>query len=205
MRAVNLLPKDAERAKRTAPDPALLIGVAGLAVVLAALFSMYMSASGKAQDKTTTRNDLQTEYNGITRVHAPLPVQQAVAPLESERITAVAGALSNRVPWDSILGQIALSIPSGVKLTTLDATTPISANPQFAATSAAGSNTSAGKLSLAGWTYSMESVSLLLTRLEFLPPLTNVTLVSSTINSGAKPITYTFSISALIQAPEETS
>ena len=205
MRAVNLLPKDAERARRTAPDPALLVGVAGLAIVLAALFSMYVSASGKVQDKTTTRGDLQTEYDGIAKVHQPLPVQQAVAPLENERITAVAGALANRVPWDSILGQIALAMPSGVKLTTLDATTPVSANPQFAPTSATGTSATAGKLSLSGWTYSMESVSLLMARLQILPPLTDVTLLSSTINSGAKPVTYTFSITAMIQAPEEAS
>jgi Tfp pilus assembly protein PilN len=207
MRAVNLLPKDAERARRTAPNPVLLVGVAGLAVVLAALFSMYMSASGKVQDKKNDRGDLQSEYTMLTKVNPPprvLPVQQKAAPLESERISAVGNALSYRVPWDNILGQIALAMPSGVKLTTLTATTPVSANPQYAAASATGSSSTAG-LSISGWTYSQESVFLLMTRLKILPPLTDVTLISSTINSGASPVTYTFSISALIRAPGETS
>jgi len=208
MRAVNLLPKDAERARRTAPNPVLLVGVAGLAVVVAALFSMYMSASGKVQDKKNEQNDRQSEYAILTRVNPPpkvLPVQQKVASLENERISAVASALSFRVPWDSILGQIALAMPSGVKLTTLTATTPVSANPQYASTASGGASSDTPKLNITGWAYSQESVFLLMARLKILPPLTNATLISSTINSGAKPVTYTFSISAQIQAPGEIS
>jgi Tfp pilus assembly protein PilN len=208
MRAVNLLPKDAERARRTSPDPALLVGVAGLAIVLAALFSMYMSASAKVNDKTNELRDRQSAYTILTKVNPPpkiLLVQQKVASLESERIAAVASALSYRVPWDNILGQIALAMPSGVKLTTLSATTPVSANPQYGTSGSLSSGTSANGLSITGWAYSQESVALLLTRLKILPPLTNVTPISSTINSGASPVTYTFSISAQIQAPGETS
>jgi Tfp pilus assembly protein PilN len=208
MRAVNLLPKDAERARRTAPDPALLVGVAGLAIVLAALFSMYISASGKVQDKRNSRDELQTQYAIQKKVNPPpkvLPIQQNVAPLESERISAVGNALSYRVPWDNILGQIALAMPSGVKLTTLTATTPVSANPQYAPTPGGSGSSTAAKLGITGWTYSQESVFLLMTRLKILQPLTNVTLISSAINAGAKPATYTFSISAQIQAPSETS
>ena len=208
MRAVSLLPKDAERARRTAPDPALLVGVAGLAIVLAALFFMYMSASQKVQDRTSERGDLQSEYTMLTRVNPQprvLPVQQKVASLENERITAVANALSYRVPWDNILGKIALAMPAGVKLTTLSATTPVSANPQYAAAASVSGSSSTATLSITGWTYSQESVFLLMTRLKILQPLTNVTLISSTINSGAKPVTYTFSISAQILAPGETS
>jgi len=42
---------------------------------------------------------------------------------------------------------------------------------------------------------------LLVTRLKILPPLTNVTLESSTINAAALPITWNFTISAQIKAP----
>ncbi|MBE3087934.1 MAG: PilN domain-containing protein [Chloroflexi bacterium] len=201
MRAVNLLPRDAERARRTTPDPALLIGVAGLAIVVAALFSMYMSASGKVQDKTGERSDLQIELNRLTKVNPPpkvLPAQAKVAALRSGRIDAVSNALAYRIPWNNILGQLSLVMPSGVKLTTLAASTPVSANPQF-------NGAAVGKLSITGWAYSQESVFLLLTRLKVLPPLTDVALVSSTINAGGSPVTYTFSISAQIRPPETIS
>jgi Tfp pilus assembly protein PilN len=204
MRAVNLLPKDAERARRTTPDPALLIGVAGLAIVLATLFSMYLNASSKVQDRKDERTQVQEELRLLTQHNPPpkvLPVQQKVASLEGERISAVSSALSYRVPWSNILGQIALVMPSGVKLTTLMAITPVSVNTQYSASA----TTSANNLTLTGWTYSQESVFLLLTRLKRLPPLTGVALASSTINSGASPVTYTFTITAQIRAPGGTS
>ena len=202
MRAVNLLPKDAERARRTTPDPALLIGVAGLAIVLAALFSMFLNASQKAQDKKNEHAQVEQNYQLLTQHNPPpkvLPVQQKVASLESERISAVSSALSYRVPWSNILGQVALVMPSGVKLTTLTATTPVSAITTGA--TAAGS---AGKLDISGWAYSQESAFLLLTRLKILPPLTDVKLNSITRSFGASPVTYTFSISAQIRAPGAT-
>ncbi len=202
MRAVNLLPKDAERARRTTPDPALLVGVAGLAIVLAAIFSMYLSASTKVQNKTNERDAKAQSYQTLIEHNPPpkvIPIQQEVASLVSSRISAVSSALSYRVPWSDILGQIALVMPSGVKLTSLTATTPVSANAQVT-TSAAGT-APANNLSLNGWTYSQESVFLLMTRLKILSPLTGVTLQSSTINSGAKPVTYSYSISAQIRAP----
>jgi len=202
MRAVNLLPKDAERARRTTPDPALLIGVAGLAIVLAALFSMYLNASQKVQDKKNEHAQAQQELKVLTEHNPPpkvLPVQEKLASLESERISAVSNALSYRVPWSNILGQIALVMPSGVKLTTLTATTPVSANPQYASTGVGVGV--AGKLDISGWTYSQESAFLLLTRLKILPPLTGVTLNSSARNPSSSPVTYNFSITAQIRAP----
>ena len=201
MRAVNLLPKDAERARRTTPDPALLIGVAGLAIVLAALFSMYLNASQKVQDKKNEHAQAQQELKVLTEHNPPpkvLPVQEKLASLESERISAVSNALSYRVPWSNILGQIALIMPSGVKLTALTATTPVSANTQF---SPAGGASAKTNLSITGWAFSQESAFLLVTRLKILPPLTNVTLDSSSINAAVLPITWNFSISAQIKAP----
>ncbi|MHB8060831.1 MAG: PilN domain-containing protein [Gaiellaceae bacterium] len=210
MRAVNLLPKDAERARRTTPDPSLLIGVAGLAIVLAALFSMYLGASQKVQDRKDKRVQAQQTYDLLIRHNPPpkvLAVQQTVASLEGERISAVSSALSYRVPWSNILGQLALVMPSGVKLTSLAATTPVSPNTQFAASATAtptAGTSSAGMLTLSGWAYSPESVFLFLTRLKILPPISAVTLNSNPINSATTPVTWNFSISAQIRTPGVT-
>src|ERR1035437_5220632 len=201
MRAVNLLPKDAERARRTTPDPALLVGVAGLAIVLASLFFMFLSASQKVQDRQDQRAQAQQSYQQLRQHNPPpktLPIQEKLAPQESERISAVSSALAYRLPWSNILGQIALVMPSGVKLTALTATTPVSANTQF---SPAGGASATTNLSITGWAFSQESAFLLVTRLKILPPLTNVTLDSSTINAAVLPITWNFSISAQIKAP----
>jgi Tfp pilus assembly protein PilN len=203
MRAINLLPKDAERARRTTPDPALLIGVAGFAIVVAAIFSMFMSASQKVQDKQGRRDQLVADLAAMDRLNPPptvLPVQQTMAPLQAERVGAVASALSYRIPWDFILGQIALALPSGVKLTSVNATAPVSPIPEVVAAAAEEPT----NLTLEGWTYAQESVALLMTRLQILPPLVrkSVTLESSTISSNESGREYyTFIISAQIRAP----
>jgi len=207
MRAINLLPKDAERARRTTPDPALLTGVIGFAVVLVALGWMFMSASRTVQNKRGQRDDLTSQLVEINRLNPPptvLPIQQTMSPLQAPRVSAATSALGFRIPWDNILGQVARALPSGVKLTTLEATSPISPNPSFAQSTASATTS----LQLGGWTYAQESVALLMTRLELLPALvrSSVTLNTSTkiaaaaAGAAGRPY-YTFSISAQIRSP----
>jgi Tfp pilus assembly protein PilN len=198
VRAVNLLPKGAERARRTTPDPAILVGVVGFGAVVVSLFLMFSSASSKLIDLRSQRDLLKAELAQQSRVKPYLPVQESISGPEAERIGAVASALSYRIPWDYVLGQISLALPKGVKLTSLAATTPVSANPQYAlAASEAATN-----LKLDGWTYSQESVAQLLTRLQLLPSIvrTSVNLNQSTITTGAQPY-YAFTVSAKIRAP----
>ncbi len=183
MKAINLLPQDAERARRTTPDPALLIGVAGFAIVFAAIFSMFMTSSSKVQHRQADRDTVSGQLQEMNRVNPPpkvLPIQETMETVQQERVGAVASALSYRIPWDYILGQIALALPSGVKLTTLQATAPLSPNPEATA------EATTTNLELKGWTYSQEAVALLMKRLMVLPPLVrdSVTLVSSAQSGG---------------------
>lgn len=211
MQAINLLPKDAERARRTTPDPALLIGVAGFAIVVASIFSMFISASQNLQDKREDYDGYRSELATLDRINPPpkvLPIQQTMAGEREARIRAVAGALSYRVPWDYVLGQISLSLPSGVKLTSLKATAPLTPNPQT-------ESSTLGEIELKGWTYAQESVGVLLTRLRVLPSLvrSSVKLVSINKTGGASndgggeneragsSAYYEFSIIARVRTP----
>jgi Tfp pilus assembly protein PilN len=206
MRAINLLPKDAVRARRTTPDPALLTGVVGLAVVIVTLGWMFMSGSQTVQDKQAQRDDLAGQLAEIDRLNPPpkvLPIQQTMFPLQAPRVSAATSALGYRIPWDNILGQIARALPSGVKLTTLSATSPISPNTSLAQS---GAGATATNLTLVGWTYAQESVFLCQKRLELLPSLvrSSVTLNSSIKSPAAGAATrpyYTFTISAQIRSP----
>ncbi|MGD0273812.1 MAG: PilN domain-containing protein [Gaiellaceae bacterium] len=208
MRAINLLPKDAERARRTTPDPALLTGIIGLAVVIVALGWMFMSASRTVQDKRGQRDDLASRLAEINRLNPPpkvLAIQQAMFPLQAPRVSAATSALSYRIPWDNILGEIARALPSGVKLTTLSATSPISPNTSFVQP-VAGATATTTNLDLGGWTYAQESVALLMKRLQLLPSLVRSSVVLNSSNknpaagAAARPY-YTFAISAQIRSP----
>jgi Tfp pilus assembly protein PilN len=213
MRAINLLPKDAVRARRTAPDPALLTGVVGAGVVIVALGWMFMGATKTVQSKQAERDDLAAQLATLNRYNPPpkvLPIQAAVAPLQAPRVSAATDALGERVPWDFVLGQIARALPSGVKLTTLDATSPLSPNPTLAGTASTATSSGApsSNLNLAGWTYAQESVALFMSRLQRLSSLigNSVTLDRSTKNAGTvgRPV-YQFSNSAQIRPPGASS
>jgi Tfp pilus assembly protein PilN len=199
MRAVNLLPKDAVRARRTSPDPALLVGVMGFAVIAAVLFSMYMSASQKADSNHDNVAAKQEELSSLAPPPKYAPVKVQLAADESARTSALADALSYRVPWDYIMGQIVLAVPTGVKLTYVHATAPRSpVTAKLASLSATPTD-----LELHGWTLAQESVALFMERLSVLPPLANVTLQTSAINSGSVPPYYQFTIVAEVKAPGE--
>lgn len=211
MRAINLLPKDAERARRTTPDPALLAGVVGIAIVIVALGWMFMSASQKVQSRQGQRDDLAARLDEINKLNQKpvLPIQPAIAAVEAPRVAAVSSALGYRVPWDFVLGQIARALPAGVKLTTLNAVSPVSPNPtvQQQVTSASGTGHS---LELDGWTYDQESVALLMTRLQRLSSLdgSTVFLQSSTKNAAGvkgQRAYYQFVIFAQVKAPGQSS
>jgi len=189
------------------PDPALLVGVAGAAIVIAVLLTMYMSASQKAQDKSGTRSELNTRLAALQRVNpaSVLDIQKKIASVEQDRIKAVEGALSFRVPWDYILAQVSRARPVGVQLTSLTMSSPASPDPNSISAPAAG--TTAVNLQMSGWTYAMESVAMLMKRLSVLRPLSNVALISSSLvpgQQGLRPF-YQFTVTAQVSQPGQAS
>ena len=208
MRAVNLLPKDAERAARAKPNLALLVGVAGFAVVSAVLLSMYMSASTTLQNKKDQRADLSSQIKIPAKAPEVVPIQSELASTKALRISALSSALSYRVPWDVVLGQISAAIPTDVSLTSLVAKAPVqaalpTATAGVATATSTGATTPTG-LSIQGWTYSQESVVRLLKRLDILPALKDVTLQESNRTDQVGQAIYSFTIVATVRMPGTT-
>jgi len=209
MRAINLLPKDAERARRTTPDPALLTGVIGFAVVFLALGWMFLSANRSVQDKQSQHDNLAIQVaknQKLNPLPTFLPAQEAISPLQAPRVSAATSALGYRIPWDNILSQLVKALPAGVKLTTLNATSPISPNTALAATTGVSGTSATPNLTLSGWAYGQDSIALLMTRLMLMPSLvkSSVMLTNTIVNPSAGATSrsfYTFSISAQIRAP----
>jgi Tfp pilus assembly protein PilN len=197
MRAINLLPKDAERAGRGTPDPALLIGVGGFAIVAAVLFQGYMSATDGVQGKKDERNVLKAQLAALQPQPKTLPIQADLASTQPARIQAMSSVLSLRIPWDNVLGQIVAVLPKEISLTQLSALAP----PSTATTATAATAQITG-LTLSGWTASQDSVARLMERLMILPPLTNVALQQSAVETVAnKRRIFRFTIVADIRLP----
>ena len=175
MRAVNLLPRESRRERSVTAQnlPAVVGGGMGF-VVVAALAAGYLSASSKV---ASAQKDLDAAKTQLARTPVPAQAQTsttadttppAVAAEQAPRLQAVSAALSQRIAWDRILREFSLVLPTDVWISSLTMATPT-----------AGATNS---FSLAGSTYSYDSVARMLTRMALIPDLTGVTLQSTSGN-----------------------
>src|SRR4029077_2417820 len=89
--------------------------------------------------------------------------RQQVLTQREQRSLALASALGKRVAWDRILRRFALVLPSDVWLTSLTGTVPLDPVAAAPTTTTSGSLPAAAtELSIAGSTYSQDSVARLL-------------------------------------------
>lgn len=200
MRAVNLLPRDHGR-QRTVTKESLpvLVGGCTFLLVVAVLGAMFMMGSGKIASAQRELDDRNRQFQALPPAPpGPTPAQQQLAGEQSARVTALTTALSSRVSWDRVFREFSLILPDDVWITTLSAKAPIS--PATNASSTGGS-TAPTMFTVAGRTYSHDGVARLLSRLQLVPDLTNVQLLSAMRSMvGRQPI-VDFQIAADIAAP----
>jgi hypothetical protein len=183
MRAFNLLPREEIRVgekQETRPNalPHVLVALAGV-LLFAALAAFYLSSSAAVTKKTGQLDDLRGDLASL-QVPEKDPNEgtgAGVADLAGERsarTSALGTALADRLPWDRLLREIALVLPSDVSLDTLQANAP---SPGSAAAAAVRTVT------LTGTAASQKSVARLISRLELVPELAGVTLQFATLGT----------------------
>jgi Tfp pilus assembly protein PilN len=200
MRAVNLLPKDANQRGKSirAEDPAVVVGSALGLVVLIALVAGFLNVHSKvnAEQKKLTAARIELGRLATQKRAEPTPYkpvkQKPIVPIpavtseEQPRLAAISTALSTRIAWDRILREFSLVLPTDVTLTTLSLATPSPAS----AGATTGAPAGAQNLTINGTTYSHDAVARLLSRLMLIPDLTNVTLSNSTANTDSGLVTF---------------
>jgi Tfp pilus assembly protein PilN len=197
MRAVNLLPQ--ERSQRTIKKESLpvLIGACSGVLVAAVLGAMFMMGSGKVAAQQRKLDDLDRIYHALPPPPAgPSAAQQQLAGEQSARVTALSTALTSRVAWDRVFREFSLVLPEDVWLTTLAAKSPISPLTNVASSSGVGGPS---QFTIQGRTYSHDGVARLLSRLQVVPDLTNVQLLSSSLSKVGGQNVVEFSIAADIK------
>jgi Tfp pilus assembly protein PilN len=199
MRAVNLLPRDhSQRTIKKESLPVLVGGCTGL-LVLAVLGAMFMIGSGKIASAQRNLDDLDRQFQALPPPPpGPTAAQKQLMGEKSARVGALTTALSSRVSWDRVFREFSLVLPGDVWLTSLSAKSPIS--PLTNASSTGGS-TVPSMFTIQGRTYSHDGVARLLSRLQVVPDLTNVQLISSTRTLVGKQPVVDFTIAADIAAP----
>lgn len=198
MRAVNLLPRDQSQRTITKESlPVVVGGCTGL-LVLAVLGAMFMMGSGKVASQQRKLDDLNRQFQALPPPPpGPTTAQQKLAGEQSARVSVLTTALSSRVSWDRVFREFSLILPEDVWLTSLSAKSPIS--PATNASSTGGS-TVPSMFTIQGRTYSHDGVARLLSRLQVVPDLTNVQLISSTRSKVGNQPVVEFTIAADIAA-----
>jgi len=197
MRAVNLLPRD--QAQRTIKKESLpvLVGACSGVLVLAALGAMFMMGSGKVAAQQRKVDDLNRVYQALPPPPAgPSAAQQQLAGEQSARVSALSTALTSRVAWDRVFREFSLVLPEDVWLTTLSAKSPISPVTNTPTSTGTGPPS---QFTILGRTYSHDGVARLMSRLQVVPDLTNVQLLSSTLSKVGGQDVVEFSIAADIK------
>jgi Tfp pilus assembly protein PilN len=187
VRAVNLLPSEAQRrARSVTPNQVALAGAIAGVVCVAAIGggNLFQSSRAASAQKTLNAAKLQLAATPLPpAIPQVTPPPAVVAAQMAPRLQAVSAALSTRIAWDRVLREFSLVLPSDIQLTQLNLSQPIP-----------GATASTG-LQLDGVTYSYDSVARLLARMALIPDLTNVTLGSTSV---AKRI-VSFTVSAAVK------
>ncbi|HZO96729.1 MAG TPA: PilN domain-containing protein [Gaiellaceae bacterium] len=202
MRAVNLLPPDRRGGQKAASlspfvrDP-LLIGAVAFAVLVSALVGVLShSASSSVAAK---RDQIRRLDDRLAKLEPATP-SAATAGLGS-RLTAVTSIAGQRTTWDGFLGALSRVVPEDVWLLSLSAQAPAPAAPAASGTAATSSSPSG--MTVTGYTYSQPSVARMMRRLELVPWLQNVNLVTSTKTAIAEHTVYQFTVGASFVTPTE--
>jgi len=177
MRAVNLLPRDADVGKSSGKTLPVILAVGCVAVVTVFAAVLGMQASAKAEE---SRGDLELTEAALARI--PVREQQPVAPdmsgERSNRLTAFQTALTTRVPVDRVMRGLSYVVPEDVWLNGLTVTIPAETGPAPGAPATQSSETAA-TVTIKGATYSQTAIARFIARLSALSTLQNVRLTES--------------------------
>jgi Tfp pilus assembly protein PilN len=197
MRAVNLLPREQSQHAIKKESLPVLIGVCSGILVAAVLGAMFMMGSGKVAAQQRKLDDANRQYQALPPAPAgPSTAQQQLAGEQSARVSALSTALSSRVAWDRVFREFSLVLPEDVWLTTVTAKSPVSPLTNVATSPGTGAPS---QFTIQGRTYSHDGVARLLSRLQVVPDLMNVQLLSSTLSTVGGQDVVDFSIAADIK------
>jgi Tfp pilus assembly protein PilN len=229
MRAVNLLPREAVTTETNSLLSMIpIVGALLVPIIACGLVVMgYSSAKSLVGSRSSELANLEAAMPATipAKVAAAAPELGIINASIGARESALTGALATEMPWDTTLNDIAREIPSGVWLTSLSAASPV--NPSVAAAAAAAAAAappatttttadstttpvatpppaapaSSAAFGISGTAETEQELAELISRLELLPSLADVTLTSATTSQINSKDVVQFNITANVQPP----
>jgi type IV pilus assembly protein PilM len=207
LRGVNLLPGELRETTGKRPNLLRVALPVAAAIPIVALGVMFLQSSGTVDDRQSQLDAVEAEISALPKPKRPI-IDAGVAATEANRAVALAAVLGGRVPWDGVLRDVSLVLPSNVSLTKLSAELP---EPTVvpAGTSTTTSTTTPAPVvpaqptgvTVEGYTVDQPSVARLLARLRTVPSLTNIQLSSSERTAVGQKTIVKFEIIADIKQP----
>lgn len=181
MRAINLLPRDAESTgSGEGGRLPLVVAAGGIAAVTAAAAFLALSAAGAADDRRAALALTEAAIASLPAAEQPGVASGLVAQERANRVAALSAALSSRVAVDRVLRELSYVLPADVWLTGLIVRAPSQADAAApAGGTSGGAEQGATGLTIQGAAFSHESVARVLARLSVLPMLDNARLTAS--------------------------
>lgn len=200
MRAVNLLPRDEARRSSSGSRLPLLVVAAGAAAVTTLGALAVLSAGSEADTLRSEVAALEAAMARVPEAPAPVVAPAALRQERADRLAALSAAVSERIPFDRLMREVALVLPDDAWLTGITAAAPSRAAPTAGAPATQAATDVERGVTIQGATYSHESVARVLARFAAMPSLANVQLTASALVEPGQAATPTGSGQ---QAPDE--
>ena len=211
LRAVNLLPADAQTGTRKKPSRTQILVPVAIAVPVVALAALFVPAHSSVGSKQSELDSLKAE---LATLPAPTAagIDQSIKGEQARRAAVVADVLSKRAAWDRVLRDVSLVLPKDVWLNQVEGTVaaPLSTPVDVAAATstpdgAPAAIATATGIRLIGRTYNQAGVARALARLAVVPTLGSVQLTrSAPVKAGERKV-IEFEIAATLRGSGEAS
>lgn len=220
MRAINLLPQSTGRSRRGRPSPWVFLAAAAPLVACGLVYLGYTTQHSTVVAKRGELRVVRAQFAKLPRVDQTVASDAGLLAERNQREAALNDALAKRMAWDLTLNDVARVLPKDVWLTGLTVQSPSPADAAAPAPAPVAATSSSSKtttttpaapapaapaspqgFTLNGSALSEGDVADLIARLNLLPMLNNVTLLSTQSSAAAagKP-TFQFQIVASVNA-----
>lgn len=186
MRAVNLVPKDLRSAgaRGGSGSPVGVYGLLAVLAVLVALVGLWAHAGRQVKDREAEAAQLNAEAQAAEAQAADLSGFEAIVAAAEQRRTAVVGSIESRVPWAETLEEISRTVPKGVSIDSMKATTSAAVTVEGGTSDPLRGSVDAPAVEMAGCAPSQGDVARLMSRLRSMKDVSKVSVSSSTKTAG---------------------
>ena len=188
MKAVNLVPSDQRRARRSGGGSGGSFVLIGVLAVLLAMLVVYVLTSNTLNERETKADEARQHADALEVQASQKESFTDFASIKDQRLGSVIATAGARFDWERLMRELALVMPEGSWLQSTSASA--SGDPDASATATTTSAAPASPTAtLVGCTPKQSEVAKMMLRLRQLYRVSDVTLNESALEQGSSEVT----------------